>query len=79
MVVDGLTAERTQVVRRAAEGVALAALRGEEDADSIATARRLLLALATDGTFRPPVRPSGGDLPPGRGEGDRRGGRPRTS
>lgn len=53
--VDGLGAERIQMVRRAAEGVALAALYGEEDEASIGTARRLLLALATDGTFRTPI------------------------
>lgn len=53
--VDGLGAERIQVVRRAAEGVDLAALYGEEDEASIGTARRLLLALATDGTFRTPI------------------------
>ncbi|MET7950125.1 TetR/AcrR family transcriptional regulator [Micromonospora sp. NPDC005324] len=52
---DGLGPERIQIVRRAAEGVAAAALHGEEDEVSIATARRLLLDLATDGTFHTPV------------------------
>ncbi|MGW0504413.1 TetR/AcrR family transcriptional regulator [Micromonospora sp. NPDC003241] len=52
---DGLSAERIQLVRRAAEGVALAVLHGEEDEASIATARRLLLDLATDGTFPAPI------------------------
>lgn len=53
--VDGLSAERIQIVRRAAEGVAAAALSGEEGEASIATARRLLLELATDGTFHAPI------------------------
>ncbi|WP_277211062.1 TetR/AcrR family transcriptional regulator [Isoptericola croceus] len=52
---DGLSAERIQVVRRAAEGVAAAAVIGDEDAESIATAVGLLLDLATDGTFRSPL------------------------
>lgn len=52
---DGLGVERIQTVRRAAEGAALAALYGEEDEASIATARRLLLARATDGTFHTPI------------------------
>lgn len=52
---DGLSAELIQIVRRAAEGVAVAALRGDEDEASIATARRLLLELATDGTFSAPL------------------------
>ncbi|WP_139217980.1 TetR/AcrR family transcriptional regulator [Micromonospora phaseoli] len=52
---DGLSAERIQIVRRAAEGIAVAALHGEEDAASIATACRLLLELATDGTFHTPI------------------------
>jgi AcrR family transcriptional regulator len=53
--VDGLTIERIQIVCRAAEGVVAAALHGEEDEASIATARRLLLELATDGTFHTPI------------------------
>jgi len=52
---DGLGAERIQIVRRAAEGVAAAALQGDEDEASIAAARRRLLELATDGTFSPPL------------------------
>ncbi len=49
---DGLSAERIQIVRRAAEGVVAAALQGGEDESSIATARGLLLELATEGSFR---------------------------
>jgi AcrR family transcriptional regulator len=52
---DGLSAELIQIVRRAAEGVATAALQGGEDEESIATARRLLLGLTTDRTFTPPL------------------------
>lgn len=52
---DGLGAERIQLVRRAAEGVAVAALYGDEDEASIATARRLLLELATDGALGSPL------------------------
>jgi hypothetical protein len=52
---DGLSAELIQIVRRAAEGVAAAALQGDEDEASIATARRLLLALATNGNFSAPL------------------------
>ncbi|MEU5552578.1 TetR/AcrR family transcriptional regulator [Micromonospora sp. NPDC047793] len=55
LAADGLSAERVQLVRRAAEGVAIAVLHGEEDEASIATARRLLLDLATDGTFPAPI------------------------
>lgn len=55
LAADGLSAELIQVVRRAAEGVAAAALQGVEDEASIATARRLLLDLATNGTFSPPL------------------------
>ncbi|MEV4715358.1 TetR/AcrR family transcriptional regulator [Micromonospora sp. NPDC049374] len=53
--VDGLSNERIQIVRRAAEGVVVATMHGEEDVVSIATARRLLLELATDGTFPTPI------------------------
>ncbi|MEU5937315.1 TetR family transcriptional regulator [Micromonospora sp. NPDC047187] len=53
--VDGLSNERIQIVRRAAEGVVVATMYGEEDEASIATARRLLLELATDGTFPTPI------------------------
>lgn len=53
--VDGLSLERIQIVRRAAEGVVVAAVYGEENDASIATARRLLLELATDGTFHTPI------------------------
>lgn len=52
---DGLGAERIQIVRRAAEGVAAAALQGSESKASIATARSLLIDLATHGTFRAPL------------------------
>lgn len=52
---DGLSAELIQIVRRAAEGVAAAALQGGEDEASIATARRLLLELATERTFSAPL------------------------
>lgn len=55
LAMDGLGAERIQIVRRAAEGVAAAALQGHEDEASIATARRLLLQLATNGTFGEPI------------------------
>lgn len=55
LAADGLSAERIQIVRRAAEGIAVAALQGDEDDASIAAARRLLLELATDGTFSTPV------------------------
>ncbi len=52
---DGLSTERIQIVRRAAEGVVAAALQGGEDESSIATARRLLLELATQGSFGQPL------------------------
>lgn len=52
---DGLSAERIQIVRRAAEGVAVAALYGDEDEVSVAASRRLLIELATDGTFPAPI------------------------
>ncbi|MDG4797603.1 TetR/AcrR family transcriptional regulator [Micromonospora sp. WMMD1082] len=52
---DGLSTERILIVRRAAEGIAIAVLYGEEDEASIAPARRLLLELATDGTFPTPI------------------------
>lgn len=52
---DGLSADLIQIVRRAAEGVAAAALQGSEDEASIARAGRLLLELATEGTFRAPL------------------------
>ncbi|GGA54540.1 hypothetical protein GCM10011490_00380 [Pseudoclavibacter endophyticus] len=52
---DGLSAERIQIVRRAAEGVAAAAMQGSEDEASIATARGLLLDLSSHGTFRTPI------------------------
>lgn len=52
---DGLSAERIQIVRRAAEGVVAAALQRGEDESSIATARRLLLELTTEGTFSLPL------------------------
>lgn len=55
LAADGLSAERIQIVRRAAEGIAAAAVIGDEDAESIAVAARLLLDLATDGTFRSPL------------------------
>jgi AcrR family transcriptional regulator len=52
---DGLSPERILIVRRAAEGVAAAALHGVEGEAGIASARRLLLDLATDGTFSTPI------------------------
>lgn len=52
---DGLSPERIQIVRRATEGLVAAALYGEEDAASLATARDLLLELATEGTFADPL------------------------
>lgn len=52
---DGLSADLIQIVRRAAEGVAVAALQGGEDEASIATARRLLLDLTTHGNFSTPL------------------------
>lgn len=52
---DGLSRERIQIVRRAAEGLVLAALSGEEDEAGLATARDLLLQLATEGTFPEPL------------------------
>lgn len=52
---DGLSAELIQIVRRAAEGVAVAALQGGEDEASIATARRLLLELTANGNFSAPL------------------------
>lgn len=55
LAMDGLSAELIQIVRRAAEGVATAALQGDEDAEGIATARRLLLDLATHRTFSAPL------------------------
>ena len=53
--VDGLSPDLIQIVRRAAEGVAVAALQGDEDEASIAAARRHLLDLATNGTFSAPL------------------------
>jgi AcrR family transcriptional regulator len=52
---DGLSAERIQIVRRAAEGVVAAALQGGEGESSITTARTLLLQLATEGSFHRPL------------------------
>ena len=52
---DGLGPELIQIVRRAAEGVAAAALQGGEDEASIATARRLLLDLTSSGSFDKPL------------------------
>lgn len=55
LAADGLRPERIRIVRRAAEGLATAALHGSEDEASIASARELLLELATDGTFATPL------------------------
>lgn len=55
LALDGLSPERILLVRRAAEGVALARALGEVDADGVATARDLLLELASEGTFRTPL------------------------
>lgn len=55
LAADGLSAERIQIVRRATEGVVAAVLQGGEDESSIAAARRLLLELATEGSFSQPL------------------------
>ncbi|MER7805456.1 TetR/AcrR family transcriptional regulator [Streptomyces parvulus] len=55
LALDGLSAERILIVRRAAEGIAIAAVYGEQDEESIATARDHLLQLADEGTFSTPV------------------------
>lgn len=55
LAADGLSGERIQIVRRAAEGVAAAALAGDEDEAGIARARSLLLELATTGGFSTPI------------------------
>ncbi|WP_097946582.1 TetR/AcrR family transcriptional regulator [Streptomyces sp. ms115] len=55
LTLDGISPERIMIVRRAAEGIAMAAIYGEQDGGSISTARDLLLELATEGTFRTPL------------------------
>ncbi|MFB8380890.1 TetR/AcrR family transcriptional regulator [Streptomyces rubiginosohelvolus] len=55
LALDGISPERIMIVRRAAEGIAMAAIYGEQDGRSIPTARDLLLELATEGTFRTPL------------------------
>ncbi|MEU8449366.1 hypothetical protein ACFY72_17970 [Streptomyces globisporus] len=55
LALDGISPERIMIVRRAAEGIAMAALYGEQDGGRISTARDLLLELATEGTFRTPL------------------------
>ncbi|MFK0131923.1 TetR/AcrR family transcriptional regulator [Streptomyces rubiginosohelvolus] len=55
LALDGISPERIMIVRRAAEGIAMAAIYGEQDGESISTARDLLLELATEGTFRTPL------------------------
>ncbi|CAH9416665.1 Transcriptional regulator, AcrR family [Streptomyces globisporus] len=55
LTLDGISPERIMIVRRAAEGIAMAALYGEQDGGRISTARDLLLELATEGTFRTPL------------------------
>ncbi|MFD4591728.1 TetR/AcrR family transcriptional regulator [Streptomyces rubiginosohelvolus] len=55
LALDGISPERIMIVRRAAEGIAMAAIYGEQDGGSISTARDLLLELATEGTFRTPL------------------------
>ncbi|MGW3582981.1 TetR/AcrR family transcriptional regulator [Streptomyces rubiginosohelvolus] len=55
LALDGISPERIMIVRRAAEGIAMAAIYGEQDGGSIPTARDLLLELATEGTFRTPL------------------------
>ncbi|MFE6914009.1 TetR/AcrR family transcriptional regulator [Streptomyces rubiginosohelvolus] len=55
LALDGISPERIMIVRRAAEGIAMAAIYGEQDGRSISTARDLLLELATEGTFRTPL------------------------
>ncbi|MFI2118337.1 TetR/AcrR family transcriptional regulator [Streptomyces rubiginosohelvolus] len=55
LALDGISPERIMIVRRAAEGIAMAAIYGEQDGRNIPTARDLLLELATEGTFRTPL------------------------
>nr|WP_239086783.1 TetR/AcrR family transcriptional regulator [Streptomyces parvus] len=55
LALDGISPERILIVRRAAEGIAMAAVYGEQDESSISTARDLLLELASEGTFRAPL------------------------
>ncbi|MER7805465.1 TetR family transcriptional regulator [Streptomyces parvulus] len=55
LALDGISPERILIVRRAAEGIAVAAIYGEQDKTSISTARDLLLELASEGTFRTPL------------------------
>ncbi|MCI4041422.1 TetR/AcrR family transcriptional regulator [Streptomyces sp. TRM75563] len=55
LALDGISPERILIVRRAAEGIAMAAVYGEQDESSISTARDLLLELASEGTFRTPL------------------------
>ncbi|MDJ1640273.1 TetR/AcrR family transcriptional regulator [Streptomyces pakalii] len=55
LALDGISPERIMIVRRAAEGIAVAAIYGEQDGRSISAARDLLLELATEGTFRTPL------------------------
>ncbi|MFI1785116.1 TetR/AcrR family transcriptional regulator [Streptomyces rubiginosohelvolus] len=55
LALDGISPERIMIVRRAAEGIAMAAIYGEQDGRGIPTARDLLLELATEGTFRAPL------------------------
>ncbi|MER6602758.1 hypothetical protein [Streptomyces parvus] len=55
LALDGISPERILIVRRATEGIAMAAVYGEQDESSISTARDLLLELASEGTFRTPL------------------------
>jgi AcrR family transcriptional regulator len=48
---DGLSAERILVVRRAAEGLAMAVAYGDETADATGKAGKLLIHLANGGSF----------------------------
>ncbi|MFI0009092.1 TetR/AcrR family transcriptional regulator [Streptomyces globisporus] len=73
LALDGISPERIMIVRRAAEGIAMAALYGEQDGGRISTARDLLLELATEGTFRTPLWTS---EPRGSGPGDSPGPEP---
>lgn len=52
---DGLSRDRILIVRRAAEGLSTAHAFGDENAESLDTALRLLLELTDEGTFSSPL------------------------
>ncbi|MGW6588740.1 TetR/AcrR family transcriptional regulator [Streptomyces globisporus] len=52
LALDGVSPERILIVPRAAGGISVAAIYGEQDESSLSTARDLLLELASEGTFR---------------------------